>query len=163
MGDRHLWRHHLRRLTELRWLSRRVSYPCTLQGLHLQGPQTLLPQPLLTPTLQFTLHKAAEAANHDNKGPNQPESSKARQECVGTLGHHHDCILDNSTNLSDPAGKTERSHAFYIAEVFSQVSKPRWRALKSSSLQILKSNRLDSWSGTCSSGETHSNAEHFIP
>lgn len=116
VGDRQLRRHHLRRRTELRWFSRRVSYRCALQRLHLQGPQTLLPQPLLAPPLQFTLHKAAEAANHHDQGPNQPESSKARQESVGTLGHHHDCA-DPGERTRTSAVQPRKPKVSYFAEI----------------------------------------------
>lgn len=60
-----------------------------LQWLHLQGPQTLLPQRLLPPLLQMPLDEATEAAQHDDESPHQPEPSKAGQEGVRALGHHH--------------------------------------------------------------------------
>ena len=68
---------------------RRVSCGRTAERLHLDGPQTLLPQPLLVAALQPALQEAAEAAEHDDDGPDQPEAGETGQEGVGALWHHH--------------------------------------------------------------------------
>lgn len=41
----------------------------TAEWFHLDGSQTLLPQPLLMAALQPALQEAAEAAQHDDDGP----------------------------------------------------------------------------------------------
>ena len=76
------WRRRRRR-------ERRVSWGGTAERLHLDGPQTLLPQPLLVAALQPALQEAAEAAEHDDDGPDQPEAGETGQEGVGALWHHH--------------------------------------------------------------------------
>lgn len=61
----------------------------TAEWLHLYSSQALLPQPLLMATLQSALQEAAETAEHDDGGPDQPEAGKTGQEGVGPLRHHH--------------------------------------------------------------------------
>lgn len=68
---------------------RRVSCRVTAEWLHLYGSQTLFPQPLLLAALQPALQEAAEAAQHDDDGPDQPEAGETGQEGVGALRHHH--------------------------------------------------------------------------
>jgi len=68
---------------------RRVPPGVTAERLHLDGPQTLLPQTLLVAPLQPALQEAAEAAEHDDEGPDQPEAGETGQEGVGALRHHH--------------------------------------------------------------------------
>lgn len=52
-------------------------------------PRTLLSQPLLAAPLQPALQEAAEAAEHDDGGPHQPEAGETGQEGVGAVRHHH--------------------------------------------------------------------------
>ncbi|TNN64661.1 hypothetical protein EYF80_025170 [Liparis tanakae] len=68
---------------------RRVPPGVAAERLHLHGPQTLLPQALLVAPLQPALQEAAEAAQHDHEGPDQPEAGETGQEGVGALRHHH--------------------------------------------------------------------------
>lgn len=56
-----------------------------LQGVHFQAVEALLGRPGFPPPLQLTLQEAAEAAKHDDQGPDHPEASEARQEGVGAL------------------------------------------------------------------------------
>lgn len=123
--NRQLWRHHLKWRAELRGLSRRVSSTGAVQRLHLQRPQALFPQPLFTPALELALGEAAKAAKHDNESPDQPESGKACQKCIGALRHHHDDHLDKVCALQDPVGrfKVLRRPAGCVVEFTHQVSK----------------------------------------
>lgn len=61
----------------------------TAERLHFYRSQTLLPEPLLAAALQPALQEAAETAEHDDQGPDQPEAGETGQEGVGALRHHH--------------------------------------------------------------------------
>lgn len=88
-----MWRAELRRLPGqlLRRRGRRRWESCglTAERLHFYASQTLLPEPLLTAALQPALQKAAETAQHDDEGPDQPEAGETGQEGVGAVRHHH--------------------------------------------------------------------------
>lgn len=90
-----MWRAELRwfpgQLWRWRWGRRRRQESCglTAERLHFYASQTLLPQPFLMAALQPALQKAAETAQHDDKGPDQPKASETGQEGVGALRHHH--------------------------------------------------------------------------
>lgn len=67
----------------------RAPISVVVQRFHLQGAQVLLPQPLFLPSFHAPPQVAAEAAQQHNEPPYKPEASKAGEESVGAVGHHH--------------------------------------------------------------------------
>lgn len=67
----------------------RAPIALVMQGLHFQRAQVLLPQPLLLSPFHASSQIAAEATQQHNEPPDKPKASKAGEEGVGAVGHHH--------------------------------------------------------------------------